>query len=129
MYCPTCGSRSEERARFCVNCGEELQDMAYRPYGELEEWEYGDQEDPLYEDWEGYPVHVPNYLVQSILVTIFCCLPLGIAAIIFAAQVNGKVAAGDLVGAQSASHTAKTLCCISFIGGLLVGGPLLLLLR
>ena len=41
---------------------------------------------------DGYPQHIPNYRIPSILVTIFCCLPLGIAAIIFAAQVDGKVA-------------------------------------
>src|SRR5882672_10526815 len=29
-------------------------------------------------------VKVPNYLVQSILVTLCCCLPFGIAAIVFA---------------------------------------------
>src|SRR5690242_9892722 len=37
----------------------------------------------------------PNHLVWSILTTLFCCLPLGIVSIIFAAQVNGKWQAGD----------------------------------
>src|SRR5262245_2690227 len=50
---------------------------------------------------------IPNYLVQSILVTLFCCLPLGIVSIVFAAQVNSKVAAGDYAGAQKASDQAK----------------------
>jgi hypothetical protein len=50
---------------------------------------------------------LPNYMVQSILVTIFCCLPLGIAAIVFAAQVNSKLAAGDYAGAVEASKKAK----------------------
>lgn len=31
----------------------------------------------------------PNYLVWAILVTIFCCWPLGIPAIVYAAKVNG----------------------------------------
>ena len=47
--------------------------------------------------------NVPNYLVPAILVTIFCCLPVGIAAIIQAAQVNGKLQAGDYEGAVSNS--------------------------
>ena len=34
-----------------------------------------------------------NWLVESILVTIFCCLPFGIAGIVFASQVNSKFAA------------------------------------
>ena len=49
---------------------------------------------------------VPNYLVPAII-SIFCCWPLAIPAIIFATQVNGKVAAGDLAGAQDASKKAK----------------------
>jgi hypothetical protein len=53
---------------------------------------------------------VPNYLVQSILVTIFCCLPLGVPAIVFAAQVNGKLQAGDIAGAQNSSRKAKMFC-------------------
>jgi hypothetical protein len=50
---------------------------------------------------------VPNYLVFAILVTVFCCLPTGIAAIIYAAQVNTKLQAGDIAGAQQASKNAK----------------------
>lgn len=57
---------------------------------------------------------VPNYLVQSIIVTLCCCLPLGVVAIIFAAQVNTKLAAGDIAGAQEASSKAKMFCWISF---------------
>ena len=37
---------------------------------------------------------VPNYLVFAILATVFCCLPTGIPAIVYAAQVNGKLQAG-----------------------------------
>ena len=64
--------------------------------------------------------NVPNYLVQSILVTLFCCLPLGIVAIVFAAQVNSKLALGDFYGAQEASSKAKMWCWWSF--GLGLGG-------
>ena len=42
------------------------------------------------------PSYVPNHLVWAILSTLFCCLPLGIVSIVFAAQVNGKLAAGLL---------------------------------
>lgn len=51
---------------------------------------------------------VPNHLVMAILVTIFCCLPFGIVAIVYAAQVNGKLQSGDYAGAQEASKKAKT---------------------
>ena len=55
---------------------------------------------------------VPNYMVPAII-SIFCCWPLAIPAIIFASQVNGKVAAGDIQGAQDSSRKAKLF---SFIG-------------
>ena len=62
--------------------------------------------------------NVQNYLVQSILVTIFCCLPSGIAAIVFSSQVNTKLAAGDYDGAMDSSKKAKLWCWVSFgIGG------------
>ena len=63
---------------------------------------------------------MPNYLVQAILVTLFCCLPFGIVAIVFAAQVNGKLASGDYAGAQQTSNQAKMWCWISFGLGLLL---------
>jgi len=61
-----------------------------------------------------------NYLVESIVVTICCCLPFGIAAIVFAAQVNGKLQAGDIAGAQDAANKAKMFCWIGCGIGLLV---------
>lgn len=65
----------------------------------------------------GAPGSVPNYLVVAII-SLFCCMPLGIAAIIFAAQVNGKVAAGDMAGALDASKKAKMFSFIAIGLGL-----------
>ena len=62
--------------------------------------------------------HVPNYLVQAILCTLFCCVPFGIVAIVFAAQVNPKLSAGDYRGATIASANARTWCWASFWCGL-----------
>ena len=69
---------------------------------------------------------VPNYLVPAIL-SIFCCWPLGIVAIIFAAQVNGKVASGDLAGAADASKKAKMFSFIAIGIGVVIGIIYLLL--
>ena len=49
----------------------------------------------------------PNHLVWAILSTLFCCLPLGVASIVFAAQVNSKWNAGDAAGAQESSEKAR----------------------
>jgi hypothetical protein len=59
-------------------------------------------------------------LVPAIL-SLLCCWPLAIVAIIFAAQVNGKVAAGDLAGAMDASKKAKMFSFISIGIGLVLG--------
>ena len=66
----------------------------------------------------GAPASVPNYLVPAII-SIFCCLPLGIVGVIFAAQVNGKVAAGDTAGALDAAKKAKLFSFIAIGLGLL----------
>jgi hypothetical protein len=68
----------------------------------------------------GGTANVPNYLVPAIL-SVFCCWPLSIVAIIFAAQVNGKVASGDIAGAVDASKKAKLFSFIAIGIGLAVG--------
>ena len=104
MICPKCGQQQADSADFCTSCGQPLKGRAAQP------------------GVSGSPSkQIPNYLVQAILVTIFCCLPFGIPAIVFAAQVNGKIAAGDYAGAVESSNKAKTWCWISFGVGLAAG--------
>lgn len=65
------------------------------------------------------PTNPPkNWLVESILVTLFCCLPFGIAGIVNAAGVNSKHAAGDHLGAQAASAAAAKYTKIGFFVGI-----------
>lgn len=60
------------------------------------------------------PGNIPNYLAWSIIATVLalclCCpgLITGIVAIVFSAQVNGKLNAGDIEGARRSSANAKT---------------------
>src|SRR6267154_3650590 len=62
---------------------------------------------------------VPNYMVPAII-SIFCCWPLAIPAIIFASQVNSKLAAGDSAGAEDASKKAKMFSFIAIGLGVLL---------
>jgi len=73
---------------------------------------------PSYGGVGGMQPHVPNYLWQSIVCTVCCCLPFGVAAIVFAAQVNTKLAVGDVQGAMESSRKARLWCWISFGFGL-----------
>lgn len=71
----------------------------------------------------------PNHLVWAILTTIFCCLPLGIVSIVFAAQVNSKWAMGDVQGAYQSSARAKQFATWSAISvGIIVAFYFLLAL-
>ena len=110
MYCSSCGTKNEDDTRFCQSCGKA---MAGR---EPDAASPG----PASREPGNVAPHVPHYLVQAILVTIFCCLPLGIVSIVYAAQVNGKLAAGDLEGARHASARAKMWVWISFGVGLAI---------
>lgn len=62
-----------------------------------------------------------TWLVESILVTLFCCLPFGIAGILYAATVESRFYAGDIEGANRSSADAKKWTRISFWSGIAVG--------
>ena len=55
-----------------------------------------------------------SWLVESILVTFFCCMPFGIAGIVNAARVETKYAAGDYEGALRSSEEAAKWTKIGF---------------
>lgn len=57
-----------------------------------------------------------NWLVESILITIMCCPPFGIAAILKASKVESLYYAGDYEGAEQAAKEAKKWTIIGFVG-------------
>jgi len=92
MYCPKCGGTNEDTAANCAMCGAALPRIV-----------------------SGLPrLVVPNHLVWAILATFCCCVPLGIPAIVYAAQVDPKLAGGDYDGAVGASNKANMWCWIAF---------------
>ena len=54
-----------------------------------------------------------KYLVESILATIFCCLPIGVAGIVFASKVESLWRSGAYAEAQEASRKAKLFSLIA----------------
>jgi hypothetical protein len=58
-----------------------------------------------------------NWLIESILVTIFCCLPFGIAGIVYATKVETYYYAGDYTAAENASKEAKKWTIVALIAG------------
>ena len=47
-----------------------------------------------------------TWLVESILATLFCCLPFGIVGLVNASKVESRFYAGDIDGANKASADA-----------------------
>jgi uncharacterized membrane protein YvbJ len=104
MFCTKCGKENEAGATNCAACGEVLTPLQ--------------QQAAASAPGAAQPSQIPNYLVQAILVTIFCCLPFGIVGIVFAAQVNRKLQAGDINGAMESSRKAKMWSWLGFGIGL-----------
>ena len=60
-------------------------------------------------------VYVPNHLVWAILMTLFCCLPGGIVALVYASRVDTLVATGNIDQAREASDKARFWCLLSLL--------------
>lgn len=73
---------------------------------------------PVIEMPEKRVVPPRTWLAESILATIFCCLPFGIVGIVYAAKVENRFYSGDIDGAELASKEAKRWTVISFWLGL-----------
>ncbi len=119
MFCKKCGMQIDDNAFFCEHCGAD-QRPAANAQPEAAVWQPSQPEysaepqqgyQPVYNTMPGAePVKGTAYLVWSILVTLFCCLPLGIPAIIFAAKIDNCNAQGDFGGAAENARKAKNFC-------------------
>lgn len=126
MYCTKCGTRNDDSATVCIQCGNPFQPPVVGiPAPPPQQY----QQSPMAQSYTQPMLvgqTVPNYLVQAILVTVFCCLPFGIVSIIYAAQVNSKLAIGDTAGALASSQSAKLWAWVSFgVGALWMVGAAL----
>jgi len=105
--CSLCGNEIESGVQFCPSCGQPVANSGEASTG----WDETSRQQvyPQQEyDQTQPPAHVENHLVKAIIVTVLCCLPLGIVAIVYAASVNGKLQAGDYAGAVEAGQKANT---------------------
>jgi hypothetical protein len=132
MYCPRCGSKNPDDARYCIACGDRIPvvpaPMEQAPPDQQQPAADAPLDVQPVEDRRAPVQPVPaarvqDYMVHSIVVTVFsfccCCFInpvspiLGITAIIYASSVHSKEAAGDVAGAESAANTARVLLFVS----------------
>jgi len=137
--CPFCGGSNPAESKFCMHCGAPLTGPEAEAAAQQPQAQTGTPITPqmgaqrpaappqptAVQPGAAQPAYappaapaVPNHLVWAILVTLFCCLPFGIVAIVYASQVNTKLNAGDYEGAVRSSQNAKTWCWVSFGIGL-----------
>ena len=111
MFCQQCGQQNDDNAAYCGRCGRQLDSAAGQPQ----------------QAGAAAPAQpIQTYLVPAILVTIFCCMPFGVVAIVFAAQASSKLNVGDFAGAQDSSEKAKIWCIVAAALGLVSYLPFML---
>ncbi|XP_027725492.1 proline rich transmembrane protein 1B [Vombatus ursinus] len=61
-----------------------------------------------------------DYMVESVLVTLFCCLITGLIAIVYSHETRAALSRGDLAHAEQASKKARSLVLFSLLFGVFV---------
>ncbi|XP_072488869.1 proline rich transmembrane protein 1B isoform X2 [Notamacropus eugenii] len=61
-----------------------------------------------------------DYMVESVLVTLFCCLITGVIAIVYSHETRAALSRGDLAQAEQASKKARSLVLFSLLFGVFV---------
>ncbi|NXH23634.1 PRT1B protein, partial [Myiagra hebetior] len=59
-----------------------------------------------------------DYMVESVLVTLFCCLVTGVMALVYSHETRAALARGDVAQAYVASRKAQSLVLFSLLFGL-----------
>ncbi|MEP0814838.1 MAG: CD225/dispanin family protein [bacterium] len=146
IFCRHCGTSNVDHASFCTACGQPIKepasgegqalpDAGSAPYSQPPETGRPQYSQPpeaqrthaqphphaggYYGGQGAPPPQVKNWLVEAIIATICCCVPLGVVSIIFAAQVNTKLAQGDYAGAVSSSNNARLFFILALVLGLI----------
>lgn len=110
MYCPNCGAPNIDDIKRCGACG---------TYLDVDKMVSLGQESSGARVTSIAVPPVSSHLLFAMITTLFCCLPLGMVSLLYASQVQPRVARGDYLGAQMASQRARAWAVLSFFVGLL----------
>jgi interferon-induced transmembrane protein len=113
MQCPYCKEDNPPGRAKCAFCGE--------PMNQTSNIQTPMRQTPVIQTPKsqtriagGDTVYVSSHLVPAILLMLFCCLPFGVVAIVYAARVQAFLVSGQIAMAQEASEKAKMWCLVSF---------------
>lgn len=142
MFCPNCGVENPDNATVCSSCGANLnevnqeqpiqqpqqpfqqppQQFTNQPMQSQQPVSQYQQVPPQYnQPYNQQPKpNINNYLIWSILCTIFCCLPCGIVGIVYSNKVNTALNMGNIEEAIKSSKTAKTWNLVGTIVGAVI---------
>ncbi len=144
VFCPSCGARMDAAGQTQPEANPQPEAQP-EPQYEAPKYEQPAYEAPKYEQPAQPAYQQPAYqqpaqpayqqpaqpaadsginstlwLVLSILATLFCCVPTGVVAIVFAAKINTCLNQGDVAGAQEACKKAKLWTIVSAVLALVV---------
>lgn len=100
MFCQKCGNSIPDGLYVCPSCGSLVNSAP-------------EQSPPMQAEY------VKNYLVEAILIIVFCCVPFGVVALVYACHVNTFLEMRDFARAKNASEKAKMWVWLGFVCGLI----------
>ena len=118
VYCPECGTENPEGAKRCSVCNA---DLSYRASMPKYSW------DKAVADTNDYSTDrswFRSYLVESILMTLCCCLPMGIVGIVLCSQAETSFKVMDYERADRKASAARRAVIwglvLAFVGFLVI---------
>lgn len=146
MNCKKCNQEIDENVKFCPICGADQEEVVadtvaaeapqqavsqpetaqQAPYmggtATPENTAYGytnNNTNSTYQTMEKR-INTTMYMVLSILTTLCCCLPLGIASIVYATKISSAQNAGQFAEAEEYAKKAKMFMIIGVVVGFIV---------
>ena len=126
VYCQECSHEINDTDSKCPFCGATL-DWLHDKLSNVENTTHSTLEQNLnvsnnvIETIKQLDSKPDDYLAWSILATVFCFVPTGIAAIVYSSRVDNAWYRGDKQYACEMSQKAKNYCLISLVVAIVIG--------
>lgn len=107
--CRNCGNQVNDGTKFCPKCGQPINGslQPQQPVYQQPQQQVYQQSTQAYQTQQQQPLKPDSHMVLAILSTIFCCLPIGVYAIVLANKVDKLYYSGQYDEAEEASQGAK----------------------